>query len=208
MKNFKSNENGLNGVDTTNMQIMKNANGNVIMVIYNAKPYSTSNMGACQLHDLLVSLKNNTCTIQPKARLNAEQKEFVKQACPEVLEKHEKAIKERKNEQAKYYQRKMASIVGIDGDLTEEEKEIVKRRAKLEKDYNEQIRYSKSIDKNLHDLVRYMQVNEYTKHDIIEELNMDYMGNIKMMASDYALNVLEGVTTGQVEYQLRGLLEV
>ena len=209
-KTFKSNANGLNGINTTGMQIMQNEHGNVMLVVYKAKAYGTSNMGANQLHEFLESLINNTCTVQPKTRLSAEQREFINANCPDVLTQHDKAWKNRK-ETKRSNKNKIAKSEKIDkafGELTEEEERLEALRELLRKEEEQQIKDSIRLNKNSDSLVKYMDCLDYTKHDIIEELTTEYYGNVQMMARDYAQNVLNNCSIEQVESQLRGLLGV
>lgn len=210
-KTFKSNVNGLNGINTTGMQIMQNEHGNVMLVVYKGHAYGTSNMGSNQLHEFLKSLVNGTCTIQPKARLSAEQREFIMANCPDVLEQHDKAWKSKKQEKRTSKNRVIKDSSRIDkafGELSEEEKRLEARRMTLMKEELQQLKDSRRIDRACHSLIGYLKALDYTTDLVVEELKEDYNNSISDMARDYALNVLEDVTVEQVESQLRGLLGV
>lgn len=210
-KTFKTNVNGLQGLDLTGMQIMQNEHGNVMLVIFNAKAYGTNDMGSNQLHAFLQALVNGTCTVQPKTRLSAKQREFIQANCPSVLEQHDKAWKSKKQQKRTSKNRVVKDSSRIDktfGELSEEEKQLEAHRELLRKDYQQQIKDSIRVNKNSDSLIRYMNCLNYSKHDVIEELTMEYYGNVQMMARDYAENVLNNCSIEQVEYQLRGLLGV
>ena len=211
-KTFKSNVKGLVGINLNGMQIMQNQYGNVMLVIHKGKAYGTNDMGSNQLHAFLKSLINNTCTVQPKRRLSAEQKAFIKANCPSVLEQHDKAWKQRKKEKRNESNQIAYEKYGIDtsigGELTNEEKEIIKKRKQWIIDYNQIMRDQARIDKACDSLIGYIKALNYKASDILNELQEDYGNSITEMARDYALNVLENCSIEQVESQLKGLLGV
>lgn len=210
-KTFKSNQKGLQGLDLAGMQVMQNEHGNVMLVVYKGKAYGTSNMGSNQLHDFLQTLVNGTCTVQPKTRLSAEQREFIMANCPDVLTQHDKAWKQRKETKRSNKNKIVAENYKIDkafGELTAEEKKLMAHREQLRKEEEQQIKDSIKIDRACHSLIGYLKALNYSVDLVAAELKEDYNDDVHDMATDYALHILEGVTVEQVESQLRGLLGV
>lgn len=212
-KTFKSNQKGLQGLDLTGMQIMQNEHGNVMLVVFKGHAYGTSNMGSCQLHEFLKSLVNGTCTVQPKTRLSAEQKAFIKANCPDVLDNHERAWKQRKKEKRNEANQIVSDSFGIDttvgGELTAEEKRIIKHRKQLVADYNDSMKIQENMERGYENLVNYLKALNYTADSILNELKEDYNNDITEMARDYSrLHIFERTTAEQIEQQLKGLIGV
>lgn len=212
-KTFKSNQKGLQGLNLAGMQIMQNEHGNVMLVIFKGKAYGTNDMGANQLHAFLKSLVNGTCTVQPKKRLSAEQKAFIMANCPDVLTQHEKAWKDKKREKRNEANQISYEKYGIDttygGELTAEEKEIIKKRKQLEIDFKQSMKIQENMERGYENLINYLKALNYTADSILNELKEDYNGSITKMARDYAsLHIFEKTTAEQIEQQLKGLIGV